>query len=575
MTPDEIEAFRLHREKLTRLVAKTEGLLEVGKTPEEVRVMLIQEGFEADVVAEAIAAVTDGFTGSIKTSPDVEKIRASLWKISQEPKMSPTERNRAISDAVVAWLHTRGRFYHRSEYPEFAGVMYFDSARKLLLPVQSDAFQAWLADCLAMNRSERSYIFVQSACETEGLSPRSTGIEPSTFWASSPTAFYLSNGPGHMAKITAENVEIVDNGTDEILFPFGATLARWDLTGPVDPFEACELFRSLSTTAPHGRDLFKLWVCSLPSNQRTKPPLVLSGTVGSGKTRLIRGVFELYGMPPRVASVLKNGDVDFWAAMDAGGLACFDNADTKVDWLADALAAAATAGTHEKRKLYTDSDCISLKARSWVCITSSSPSFASDPGLSDRIIVVRLDRRVGQTAETVLSDEIAACRDAGLSWICWTLATALAETAPVQTGLNARHPDFASLAVRIGRALNIEARAVAALQAAEADKALFNLENDWIGNVLLELLKAGPFSGTAAEMLEALIEVDPSLAGKLSTKRLSLRLQKMWPHIENICSGISEIVHGGVKKYTLGELTGDSGDSKVALSINPLTRENI
>ena len=358
------------------------------------------------------------------------------------------------------------------------------------------------------------------------------------------------------------------------LAAYGATLAPWQLEEPIDPFEACALFRDLSTSAPHGRLLFKLWVCSLPSDQRTKPPLVFPGPVGSGKTRVARGIFELYGLPPRIAAVLKNGDGDFWAAMDGGGLACFDNADTRIDWLADALAAAATAGTLEKRRLYTDSDRVSLKARSWLCVTSASPTFAADSGLADRLLVVRLNRREGATAETALSDEILAHRDAGLSWIAQTLSRALADHEAVPDGLNARHPDFARLAVRIGRAIGCEAQAVAALRAAEADKGLFNLENDSIGAALLELLQAGAFNGTAAELLERLTEIDQSFAGKLSAKRLSKRLDKLWPHLESVCKAQSDPAHGGILRFSFQKPSGGFGGFETVFSGKSLRGEN-
>jgi hypothetical protein len=122
-------------------------------------------------------------------------------------------------------------------------VLYFDATRKLLLPVQGDAFTAWLADALSMNRAERVFSFVQAAVETEGLSERATGIQPATYWASTGAACYLSNGPGRMVRVTAAGVDVVDNGTDGVLFPYGSTLAPWGLTDPADPFEACSLFR--------------------------------------------------------------------------------------------------------------------------------------------------------------------------------------------------------------------------------------------------------------------------------------------------------------------------------------------
>ena len=484
-------------------------------------------------------------------SPNAD-IRAKLWAIAQIPKLSAPERSQQIAAAVLEWLHGRGQFYFHADHADFASVMFFDNHRKLLLPVQSDSFLAWLSDCLAINRADRTFTFVQSSVETEGLSERAMAIEPSTFWAARPGVIYLSSGPGHMARVTAEGVTMVDNGTDGILFPCGATLAPWSLVEPQDPFETCRLFRDMSTSAPHGRDLFMIWTMSLPTNQRTKPPLVISGDVGSGKTRLIRGVFELFGIPERITAVLKDKEDDFWSGANAGGLICPDNADTKVEWFPDALAIASTGGSREKRKLYTDSDNVILKARAWVCVTSANPSFASDAGLADRLLVVRLDRRKGNTAETTLSDEINQNRDAGLSFIAHSLSRALADQEPVPGGLNSRHPDFAQMGARIGRAVGRGNEALMALRAAEADKGMFSIENDSIGAALLEFVRAGSFKGTAAELVVALTRVDPTFAGKLSPKTLSKRMSKLWPHLERVFRAAQERdTHTKMLNYTL------------------------
>lgn len=63
-------------------------------------------------------------------------------------------------------------------------------------------------------------------------------------------------------------------GTGHLTLDSGQiTLAeRCRVTTPLDPFEACSLFRNMSTLAPHGKDLLRLWVTSLPSDQWTKPP---------------------------------------------------------------------------------------------------------------------------------------------------------------------------------------------------------------------------------------------------------------------------------------------------------------
>ncbi len=60
------------------------------------------------------------------------------------------------------------------------------------------------------------------------------------------------------------------------------------------------------------------------------------------------------------------------------------------------------------------------------------------------------------------------------------------------------------MAFRIGRAMGLERETIAALQAAEADKSSFNLENDPFGSILLELTEqsVGGLHGTASELAE-------------------------------------------------------------------------
>jgi hypothetical protein len=493
----------------------------------------------------------------------VDGIRAAILEITMRPArgitgMSAAEKYTAISKAVLEWLHARGKFYYVADRPEFAGGLYFDAVRKILQRIQSDLFQAWLSDCLLINRSERAFVIIQSALETESLTSRSAGVEPEAYWAARPGACYMSSGPGKMVKVTAEGVAEVDNGTDEVLFCADAVMADWCVTEPVDPFEACSLFSSMSTTGGHGKLLFKLWAMSLPSNQRTKPPVVVTGPVGSGKTRCIKGIFELYGIPARIGNIAENGENDFWVSVDAGGLYCADNADVRTKWFVNTMELVSTGGQVEKRKLYSDSDMVFLKSKAWVAISSANPEFAAMPGLADRLLVVRLDRRTGDTADRVLSEEIAAARDAGLSFIAYALQDALADKAAAPKGLNKRHPDWADLAIRIGRAIGQGTEAERALAAAEADKALFNLENDNIGYSLLQLCRAGTVSGTLAEIKEKLGTVD-SFVGEMSTKKISKRIEKLWPHLSELLAARKEVGHDNTNTYFFKHMGEDLG----------------
>jgi hypothetical protein len=464
------------------------------------------------------------------------------------------KRNRLTSVAVCDWLNKRGQFFYHTDLRDFSSCMFFDANEKLLRYVQSDEFLAWLSDAMGINRAETLFKFTSAAVETEALSGRnSRSIIPAEFWHATSDAVYISSGPGRMYRITARDISMVDNGTDGVVFSSGSTLNPWTLTAPVNPFDVCSLFKNAAYISEHGKLLLALWACTMLTHQRTKPPLCISGTVGSGKTRLAVGLFELLGIPPRVSAITKNGESDFWTQVSCGGLVTFDNADTKNDWLADALAAAATDGGHEKRRLYTDAERVYLRARSWVIITSANPTFAADGGLADRLLVVRLDRLKKETAESSLTNEIAAARDAGLSWMALMIHRALADTTPVPKGLNRRHPDHAMMAFRIGRAMGLERETIAALQAAEADKSSFNLENDPFGSILLELTEqsVGGLHGTASELAEDIINSDPYWDGKLSAKSFGKKVAKLWPHLEqHLRATITTSSHTKLKTYT-------------------------
>jgi hypothetical protein len=484
----------------------------------------------------------------------VADIRGEIVSILTNGKLSPTEQRTRIANAVVKSLAGRGRFFFHAERKDFDSAMYFDGDRKQLLRVRSDNFLAWLADWLAVNRADAVFKFIASQVETNALAGKqTTSILPESFWASRPGAIYLSNGDGRAVKITPGDVQLADNGADGVLFAAGNTLAAWTLTEPQDPFATCSVFSGANCAAKHGLDLLRLWILSLPTNPASKPPLCLSGDVGSGKTRLAKGIAELYGLPFVANKVEDFGEDSFWASLDGGGLFTLDNCDTRNKWLPDAVASAATDGCSQRRKLYTDAERMTLRARAWLAMTTANPTFASDSGLADRLLLVRMNRRTDETSDASLSAEIRQHRDAGLSFIARTLATALADTAPTPRKLNQRHPDFAAFAVRIGRAIGRETESVHALKSAEDDKSFFCLENDSIATALLSCLASGEtFTGTAGELRERIIAADGDLAEKLSVKRLGKRISMLWPHLEKVlATAKTEKDRKGFTFYTL------------------------
>jgi hypothetical protein len=480
------------------------------------------------------------------------------------------QQRQQIADAVVAEISKAGRLYHHAELRDFDTAMYFHSGRNRLERIRSDSFQSWLSDWLAINRADNLFRHVQAAIETAALSSTAaSAIIPASYWHATPEAVYLSNGDGQLVCVTARGLELCANGKDGVLFAAGKTLRPWSVKDrPADPFETCRLFRDTRAAATHGKHVLRIWTYSLPTNPRCKPPLCLSGDVGSGKTRLAAGIAELYGLPFNAQKVEESSEADFWPTLDNGGLVCFDNADTRSRWLADALACASTGGSNQRRRLYTNLELVTLRANAWLAVTTANPTFANDAGLADRLLLVRTHRAEGDTSDSALSDEIQANRDAALVHVAETLAAAFRDTEPTPGGLNARHPDFAAFGVRIGRALNREAETVAALRSAEADKSAFCVENDAIATALLAYVNtAGTFTGTAADLLPHLVEIDGELREQTSAKRLGKRLTALWPHLAKVFGTVRrEINRKGFNVFTLIAKPADFAEFQTAIS---------
>jgi hypothetical protein len=489
-----------------------------------------------DVSGTSKTQAEDGLETTLGAPTQVmAELRGKILEIITSDLPSLVKRQ-SIEEEVTKALSTFGTFYRLEGAESHDTSMFFNSITKRLERLKSDWFTSWLSRFLALNQADSFFKVAYNGCLNEAMAGKnSASVDPEAYWASRSCAVYISSGPGQMCKITAFHQKMVDNGTDGVLFPVGKTLNPWSLTKSIDPFKSASLFHSFHSQDPHGLTLFRLWTYTLPMSLKCKPPLVLTGPIGSGKTRSIRGIAELYGLPATIAAVEESSPDSFWPNMDHGGLYVLDNADSDCRWLPDAIAAAATGGVSNRRKLYTNNETVRMRSRSALAITSANPMFASDAGLADRLQVVRMMRAEGPTQDSKLTDEILATRDAGLSHIAFILSKALCDEREVPIGLNARHPDYADFAVKIGRALGIEREAVNALRAAETDKSRFCLELDTVAPaVLAHLDRNTRFTGDAKELLTELRSSGLDVPENLKPKGLGKRLMNLLPHLKRM-----------------------------------------
>ncbi len=458
----------------------------------------------ADMVAYAMSAVARECPGNVL--PKGAPMRIFVW-------------------CAAVWLLMRGSFFWHNDYRDFATCMYLDrdEGSCKLMRVMSDEFFAFVGAAARLEdvdpkRGDMAKIL--GLVKQIAVDPDySRGVTPSNSWDRRGNCIYISTGDTKMCKITAHGVEVVQNGTDGVVFLRGKTLAPWKLGEEgVDPFSTTALFRGASFADDNGLMNVRLWVMNLFACHATKPPLLITGGAGSGKTRMAKGIKEILGMRQDGAldlsvQQIEDGDKGldaFWATVNDGRLEVFDNFDTKVKWASDTLQTAATDGQTKRRTLYTTFGVSILRANAHIILTSNNPIFSTEGngGLADRLITIPLNINRSTSKDVELSREIASNRDKYMTWIARTLAKVLADDVPVDASVNRRHPDYGAFAVKVGRAIGEEHKSIAALGAAEADKALLPLRNDIVTKEILIVLQANgwKWSGTAGDMSEKIIE---------------------------------------------------------------------
>ncbi len=510
---------------------------------------------DADEIPETPAPSADADSAAIDTSTLRGRIADAI--ANADDADTAEGRRNALIPAAIAWMREHGGFYFDKEARALSGAFYFSKDRKELMQVASDMFHAWLAWESGLNKVSVDFRYLASSCEDAAVradwSPR---IVPALYWTASEdgATLYLSCGDGAMAKITAGNVEMVDNGTDNTLFLSGRTCAEWKLLDRKETFPLWDLkvMGGASTDDPLDPLLLSLWVLSLPRNLKNRPPLSLCGEIGSGKTRTATGIFEALGMAPRICTAEKSekGAEEFWVSVHYGGISTIDNVDSRCKWLPDAIAAASTGGQREKRKLYKDDDLIFLSSRSNIIITSANPLYATDAGLADRLINIQFRRAVRETSDSALTREIEEKHDAIMSWIAWTLADALTVKETPPAVYNKRHPDWAAWCWRCGKALGFQEETENALKRVESNKALISILSDQVfGAPLYRQLAMSQqvMEGTAKSLqawLFSVEEYDDRTKAYLTPHRIGAILRTSRPFYAEVFHMSSRIMRG-------------------------------
>lgn len=375
-----------------------------------------------------------------------------------------------------------------------------------------DKIHAYIADLYGLADVEDTTRFIYALMRAYAIS-HGTKVETRRFAAynTQTRTAYISSYNGRMYKLEGgSDIETVTCGEDNIFFvdddkgthvepdigPHGMLLDR--LT---DINFAPSGLSGITPEQQRMALIIWLFALALPDLMPTKPLLLLEGTQGSGKSAAMQ-LIQLAIMGVKKPMIIsKNKEDDFGVLLLRSPIAVFDNLDSYIEWIPDAICAYATSGQWTKRKLFSDDDEYTLKPHAFPAVASKNPASFRREDTADRCLILRLERRQGFTRMQKLEEQIAADRPRLFGEYLWyvnqivnELRVSAADAEPTETF---RMADFAALARVVARVIGWTEESVSGMMSAlQNERDAFINEEDPLVELLQQWIAYRPKNGT-------------------------------------------------------------------------------
>jgi hypothetical protein len=424
-----------------------------------------------------------------------EQIFHSRQNQGEDDTRREFEINAAVKEIVLNDLNERGQFYH-----EHSHGYYFLVEEKRLIPLDDrDSQLSCLLNRYGLNPVEKACEYVKKAMHIEALTNgKETKVHRLTWYNAQTHTLYLFNHAAGVYLITADGIELADNGTDGVLFLSDPRNEPFVL---VPDENLGDLFHEHVTAEINFDDdgqltlgeqqlLFDHWFYSIffGSIMPTRPLLAFIGPKGSGKSYTLRRVGMLLNGGNFQVENLPASESDFDAITTNSYFAAFDNADSRVKWLPDRLAICATGGTVSKRILYTTNTLATFPLDCFLGITSRTPHFNRDD-VADRTLINRVKRfEEGKyRGEHELKAAILKDRNRILTAVVRKLQeciAALKQTEGKSYSTSFRMADFAVFCLRLAEARGEQEEVQAVFAKMQDEQTAFSLEGDTLVDLL-------------------------------------------------------------------------------------------
>jgi hypothetical protein len=365
---------------------------------------------------------------------------------------------------------------------------------------------------------------------------------------------YMSAYNGRMYKIEPDFVTEVPIGEDGVFFADddNGCHVEPDINGHGELIERVTNLNfapsGLSGITPEQqKKALTIWMFMLafPDLMPTKPLLLVEGAQGAGKTASIL-LLQLILMGAKRPMILRrNQEDDFGVTLLRAPIALFDNTDSYIDWVPDAVCAYATSGQWTKRKLYSDDQEVVIKPHAFIAVASKNPASFRREDTADRCIILRLERRARFMRFERLERQALQDRARLLGEYLWYVQQLVADIRTIHDddaeSETHRMADFAAFGRRVGRVLGWSIDDVSDLMLAlQSERDAFINEEDPLLDVLQKWIVYPARSGLRnpgrlisvfglLSELETIAQAD-NISWKYSPKTLVQKLRS--PHIE-------------------------------------------
>jgi len=455
-------------------------------------------------------------------------VREEVEKIRYNKRHNQAQSFDMVAKLILEDTEDRGRLLNDGHD---AYLLFFHD--KKLIPIGKDGFDCErLLGRYGLMKSSSIFKHILDYLSHHAFE-KGEKIETHRFAYYSPNSniLYLYNNDHRMFKITANETDLVDNGTDGVLFIHDSDNEKFEMV----PYEGRPFWSLIIERINFDEDILSLeerkylillWILSLFFETRmlTKVILAFIGEKGSGKTFILKLIGKiLFGVGFNVTDVVNAHPKDFDAVVAHRYFMALDNADTKNKWIEDRLAISATGCSQDRRELYTTNELVSATRKCFIGITARTPNFRRDD-VAERLLIMKVKKIENVVSEGELLTEIIDHRNEIMSEILDLLqGTVKAMEDKTREVIRFRMADFADFGIKFARHIGCEDYIREIFTKLSAEQSQFALEEEEVFDLIKELAFQNPERRiedvTNRELCDRLTEIYDGQHGTVGRER--------------------------------------------------------